>query len=153
VPVLCGTGYRRSTPPTNPKLGTLLLVIDAILDAHREAVGRQQPRQRIFEWLRDEYGYTGGYTMVKDHVRLCRACGRKTFVPLAHPPEQAQVDFGEAGCGRRRRADADPLLLHVASAVESMIHQVYPERPCCAKQSSRSIRVVRMAIEHYVQTV
>lgn len=34
--------------------------------------------------------------MVKDHVRLCRARGRETFVPLAHPPGHAQVDFGEA---------------------------------------------------------
>ena len=34
--------------------------------------------------------------MVKDYVRLCRARGRETFVPLAHPPGHAQVDFGEA---------------------------------------------------------
>lgn len=34
--------------------------------------------------------------MVKDHVRLCRARGRETFVSLAYPPGHAQVDFGEA---------------------------------------------------------
>jgi hypothetical protein len=34
--------------------------------------------------------------VVKDYVRLCRAQGRETFVPLAHPPGHAQVDFGEA---------------------------------------------------------
>ena len=90
-------GYRRSKPPTKPKLGTLLPVIDAILDADREAPGKQQhTAKRIFERLRDEHGYTGGYTMVKDHVRLCRARSRETFVPLAHPPGHAQVDFGEA---------------------------------------------------------
>ena len=33
---------------------------------------------------------------MKDHVRICRARGRETFVPLAHPPGHAQVDFGEA---------------------------------------------------------
>jgi hypothetical protein len=38
----------------------------------------------------------GGYTVVKDHVRIARASGRETFVPLAHPPGHAQVDFGEA---------------------------------------------------------
>ncbi|MCC0808526.1 IS21 family transposase [Methylobacterium sp. W2] len=32
----------------------------------------------------------------KDHVRIARASGRETFVPLAHPPGHAQVDFGEA---------------------------------------------------------
>jgi transposase len=90
-------GYRRTKPPTKPKLGALLPVIDAILDADREAPGKQQhTAKRIFERLRDEHGYTGGYTMVKDHVRLCRARGRETFVPLAHPPGHAQVDFGEA---------------------------------------------------------
>ena len=90
-------GYRRTKPPTKPKLGALLPVIDAILAADREAPGKQQhTAKRIFERLRDEHGYTGGYTMVKDHVRLCRARGRETFVPLAHPPGHAQVDFGEA---------------------------------------------------------
>jgi hypothetical protein len=34
--------------------------------------------------------------VVKDYVRLCRARTRETFVPLAHPPGHAQVDFGEA---------------------------------------------------------
>jgi transposase len=34
--------------------------------------------------------------VVKDYVRLCRARGRETFVPLAHPPGHGQVDFGEA---------------------------------------------------------
>ena len=52
--------------------------------------------KRIFERLRDEHGFAGGYTVVKDHVRLCRARGRETFVPLAHPAGHAQVDFGEA---------------------------------------------------------
>ena len=90
-------GYRRTKPPTKPKLGTLLPVIDAILAADRKAPRKQQhTAKRIFERLRDEHGYTGGYTMVKDHVRLCRARGRETFVPLAHPPGHAQVDFGEA---------------------------------------------------------
>jgi len=46
--------------------------------------------------LRDEHGYGGGYTVVKDYVRQCRARSRETFVPLAHPPGHAQVDFGEA---------------------------------------------------------
>jgi len=33
---------------------------------------------------------------VKDYVRIARARGRETFVPLSHPPGHAQVDFGEA---------------------------------------------------------
>jgi len=40
--------------------------------------------------------FAGGYTVVKDYVRVCRAQGRETFVPLAHPTDHAQVVFGEA---------------------------------------------------------
>lgn len=34
--------------------------------------------------------------MVNDHVRIAQGRLRETFVPLAHPLEHAQVDFGEA---------------------------------------------------------
>jgi transposase len=72
-------------------------VIDAILEADQTApVKQRHTAKRIFERLRDEHGFAGGYTVVKDHVRLCRARSRETFVPLAHPPGHAQVDFGEA---------------------------------------------------------
>ena len=50
----------------------------------------------IFERLREEHDFAGGYTVVKNYVRLCRARGRETFVPLSHPPGHGQVDFGEA---------------------------------------------------------
>jgi hypothetical protein len=33
--------------------------------------------------------------VVKDYVRISRARGRETFVPLSHPAGHAQVDFGE----------------------------------------------------------
>lgn len=52
--------------------------------------------KRIFERLRDEHGYAGGQTVVKDYVRIARGRLRETFVPLSHPPGHAQVDFGEA---------------------------------------------------------
>ena len=50
----------------------------------------------MFERLRDEHGFTGGYTIVKDYVREHRRRGREMFVPLHHPPGHAQADFGEA---------------------------------------------------------
>ena len=52
--------------------------------------------KRIFERLRDEHSYTGGYTIVKDYVRLRKLSQREMFVPLEHPPGDAQADFGEA---------------------------------------------------------
>jgi transposase len=90
-------GYTRTKPAAKPKLGSLLPVIDVILLEDRLAPGKQQhSAKRIFERLRDEHDFPGGYTVVKDYVRICRARGRETFVPLAHPPGHAQVDFGEA---------------------------------------------------------
>lgn len=90
-------GYTRTKPVGKPKLGPLLPVIDAILESDRTApVKQRHTAKRIFERLRDEHGFAGGYTVVKDYVRISRARGRETFVPLAHPPGHAQVDFGEA---------------------------------------------------------
>lgn len=90
-------GYTRTAPVTKPKLGTLLPVIDTIMETDRTGpVKQRHTAKRIFERLRDEHDFTGGYTVVKDYVRICRARGRETFVPLAHPPGHGQVDFGEA---------------------------------------------------------
>ena len=52
--------------------------------------------QRIFERLRAEHGFAGSYTIVKDYLRERHARAQEMFVPLAHPPGHAQVDFGEA---------------------------------------------------------
>ena len=90
-------GYVRARPAAKPKLDRLTPVIEAILEADRTApVKQQHTAKRIFERLRDEHGYGGGYTVVKDYVRRQKARGRETFVPLSHPPGHAQVDFGEA---------------------------------------------------------
>jgi len=90
-------GYTRTRPARKPKLDPFVAVIDAILEADRSAPAKQRhTAKRIFERLREEHGFGGGYTVVKDYVRIARARGRETFVPLSHPPGHAQVDFGEA---------------------------------------------------------
>jgi transposase len=38
----------------------------------------------------------GGYSTVRDYVRRTKTRRREVFVPLAHPPGHAQIDFGEA---------------------------------------------------------
>ncbi len=89
-------GYVRTKAPERPKLGPLVPVIDAILETDKTAPPKQRhTAKRIFERLRAEHGFAGGYTVVKDYVRLARTRSREVFVPLAHPPGHAQVDFGE----------------------------------------------------------
>ena len=90
-------GYRRQTPPKRPKLEPLVGVIDRILEDDRGVARKQRhTAKRIFQRLREEYGFDGGYTIVKDYVREHRRQTKEMFVPLSHPPGHAQCDFGEA---------------------------------------------------------
>lgn len=52
--------------------------------------------KRIFDRLRDEHGFTGGYTTIKDYVRTHHQRHKEVFVPLSHAPGHGQADFGEA---------------------------------------------------------
>ena len=90
-------GYRRQQPARRPKLDAWSVIIDQILEQDK-AQGKKQRHtaKRIFERLQAEHGFTGGYTIVKDYVRLRKLSQREMFVPLVHPPGDAQADFGEA---------------------------------------------------------
>ena len=90
-------GYTRQSPPRQPKLEPYTGVIDAILEADGRVPRKQRhTAKRIFERLRDEYGFDGQHTIVKDYVREHRRRVREMFVPLSHAPGHAQCDFGEA---------------------------------------------------------
>ena len=90
-------GYVRTKPPFRPKLDAFVGIIDAILAADKEGPKKQRhTSKRIFERLRDEHGFTGKVTIVKDYVSGWRQRTQEMFVPLMHPPGHAQVDFGEA---------------------------------------------------------
>ena len=91
-------GYRRTAPVHRPKLDEFTGLIEQWLEDDRRHGYRKQRHtaKRIFERLRDEHGFTGGYTIVKDYVREHRHHRREMFVPLTHPPGHAQADFGEA---------------------------------------------------------
>jgi transposase len=90
-------GYQRQQPIKRPKLGPWLGIIDAILeDDKQRPVKQRHTAKRIFERLKEEHGFTGGYTIVKDYVRTATLRAQEMFVPLTHPAGEAQVDFGEA---------------------------------------------------------
>jgi transposase len=90
-------GYRRKRPPARPKLDRFTGIIDEILAADEGRPRKQRhTAKRIFDRLRDEHGYAGGITIVRDYVRGRRLQQREVFVPLQHNPGHAQVDFGEA---------------------------------------------------------
>ena len=90
-------GYVRTRPPVRPKLDPFIGIIDRILEEDKDRPKKQRhTSKRIFERLRDEYGFTGKITIVKDYICGVRQRRREMFVPLTHPPGHAQVDFGEA---------------------------------------------------------
>ncbi len=90
-------GYRLSNPRPRRQMDAHAAFVDQILISDRDAPRKQRHTvRRIFERLRDERGFTGGYTTVRDYVRPRRQALKEAFVPLAHPPGHAQADFGEA---------------------------------------------------------
>jgi transposase len=90
-------GYRRTAPIKRPKLDGFSAIIERWLS---EDVGRPRKQRhtakRVFDRLRSDHGFTGGYTIVKDYVREHERRGREMFVPLHHAAGHAQADFGEA---------------------------------------------------------
>ncbi len=90
-------GYRQKEARPRRVLAPVLPIIHEIMEADQKAPKRQRhTAKRIFERLKAEFGYLGGKTVVEDAVRAWRQTHQEVFLPLVHPPGEAQVDFGEA---------------------------------------------------------
>jgi hypothetical protein len=62
-------GYRRRERPVSKKLGPYMAWIEAILEGDSQVHKKQRhTARRIFERLRDEQGFCGGYTIVREYV-------------------------------------------------------------------------------------
>jgi transposase len=89
--------HGRSGRTYSRKLAEFTEIVDRILTEDRTVHSKQRHTgSRIFERLRDEHGYTGGITIVRDYVADAKLRSREVFIPLSHKPGHAQVDFGEA---------------------------------------------------------
>ena len=63
-------GYQRSKPVEKSKIGPYLGRIKEIIDADKQIPRKQRhTAKKILETLQSE-GFTGGYTIVKDAVRI-----------------------------------------------------------------------------------
>ncbi len=79
-------GYRRRERAKRLKLDPYIGIIDQYLNEDRTRHCKQRhTAKRIFDRLRGEHGFEGGYTIVKDYVREYRRRRREMFVPLANP--------------------------------------------------------------------
>jgi len=122
-------GYCQKSPRRKPKLEPFLGRIEAILEGDKSVPKKQRhTAKRIYERLREE-GYTGGYTQVKTAVRELRQHKREVFVPLSHPPGEAQVDFGWALFKVRGHLRKLPFFVMALPYSDAFFVQVF-EREC-----------------------
>ncbi len=99
-------GYQQKQARPKPKIESFLPVIAEILKGDQKAPRKQRhSAKRIFERLKKEHEFTGGYTIVKDAVRAWRESQKEVFLPLAHRPGEAQMDWGFAKVLLRGRAE------------------------------------------------
>jgi transposase len=101
-------GYRLSSTREKPRLGPFTQKIEEILLEDETAPPKQRhSAMRIFERLRDEFGYEGGKTQVCDYVARHKARPREAFVPLVSIPGESESDFKESVveiAGKREKA-------------------------------------------------
>jgi transposase len=91
-------GYQRSKSPVGLKLNHEHKVwIDTILVADKKVhVKQRHTATRIWQRLKDERSFTGGYTIVRQYIAFKRTSSQEMFVPLIHDAGEGQADFGEA---------------------------------------------------------
>jgi len=110
--VLRGEGepkpYSKRRQQTAPKMGRFHdRILEILKDDETQPPKQRHTRMRIFERLRDEEGYTGGYDAVRRFVNRHLKTKAETFIPLDHRPGQRiEADFGEISVdfpeGRRK---------------------------------------------------
>jgi transposase len=89
--------FRAPASRPKPVLGPFLTLVAQILDDDQHAPPKQRhSARRIYERLRDEHGYLGCSSIVRDAVRAYKQSQAEVFVPLLHPPGEGQADFGRA---------------------------------------------------------
>ncbi len=93
--------YRQRLPRARPLLDPVMPLIDAWLEADREAPRKQRhTAKRVYDRLVDEYGYAGKERAVREYVQRWKKEHQGAtlgFVPLAYAPgAEAQCDGGEA---------------------------------------------------------
>jgi transposase len=76
-------GYRRQMPVRRPKLADHEGFFEQVLtDDERAPAKQRHTARRIFERLRDERGFDGCYSTVRDFVRSQRQLRKEVSVPL-----------------------------------------------------------------------
>lgn len=112
--------FHQASPRQKPVLGPYLPILHRILEGDRHAPPKQRhTARRLYERLRDEHDYQGCPSIVRAAVACWKQTQAEVFVPLAHPPGEAQCDFGRAEvviAGTRHKAALFVLTLPYCNA-------------------------------------
>ena len=99
--VLRGEGqpwqYPKRQRQSAPRLGPFHeWILQILTDDESQPPKQRHTAMRLFERLRDEHGYAGGYDAVRRFVKKHRTGKRETFIPLDHDSGQRlEADFGK----------------------------------------------------------
>ena len=99
--VLRGAGQPRQYPKRQrqsaPRLGPFHdRILQILADDESQPPKQRHTAMRLFERLRDEHSYAGGYDAVRRFVKKHRSEKRETFIPLDHDcGQRLEADFGK----------------------------------------------------------
>ena len=129
-------GYRLSRPRGAPVLGPFTGIMDEILQGDSlSPVKQRHTAARLYQRLRQEHSYSGGYDQVRRYVKNWRGRGAETFVPLEYVPgERVECDFGEIAVDFPQGRRKVPVLVVVWS------HSQYPFLIALPDQTWESIQ-------------
>lgn len=89
-------GYRRTAVVRRPKLEGFVTIIEGWLDGDRSVPRKQRhTAKRLYDRLRTEHGFTGGYTIIKDYIREREQRSREVFDLFDTAPLGSIVSFAD----------------------------------------------------------
>lgn len=90
--------YTLKAPRPRPRTDPVIPLVRQWLDDDKSKPRKQRhTKTRIFERLRDEYGFKGSRRAISDLVTSLLQKPAEVFCPIDHPPgDEIQIDWGEA---------------------------------------------------------
>ncbi len=90
-------GYRQKKERPKRKLGEHWEWMGQVLAGDKQVPRKQRhTAKKLWDRLKAERGFKGGYTVVKEAVRELTRRNQEVFMPLSHRPGTMQMDFGRA---------------------------------------------------------
>ena len=88
---------KRTVDKSLSKLNGHIEFINELIETDKTVHKKQRhTKLKIYKRLKEERGYTGSYTTVRNYVSSIVGNKKEMYVPLCHSPGEAEFDFGEA---------------------------------------------------------